>query len=1005
MSFLIKKRGKFIATAKTTPGNSGFIEVFSQSTESSSQPYWSYLPEPNNPPIEFLAFINEDLLLFIDQRVNLRIVNLGLKKHLSHNQYSDSKLLGAGVFSPENKGFLAVQSNNQDSVDILEFDTKSLQIKKIMSIPEISTFESATVLQGFRIAAYLPAGTTNTVNAGDGFIVIDLDSRKYRLFHLTPSPSGLYTPPPVAFSSRLNLGIRPSYNPIEIVTKNGNRSYLAKVCLFDLDTGTKVRTITAREFSKQDMFEDDDPTIALSCFDMPPYSEDYQDVRDEFLERFEAFRFCHTEDAFWVSFQHGLIRKIALNGDLLSPLIAHPGDNKSYSHDPLYRTSFDTPLNLSEDDRFLSFGLPHVTFCPDKIVDIRLDQLFIISESQLLFQNLRLGVVEETTFSWNIIQIESLTEIDSIKKALLQVLEISANIENFHDGPFLRFKFSLENQIISEKQFFKVAIQKHQLKQLVNEIIVNYIKFGKTLWYDSSTPAFFYALYPLVTSEEQFINLMVPYMSLMTAPKVETIPLGDLIDEIIKKYGWSNKLVDLILARAHFNGESGLEHLEVILKTPDFKLFISNPISKKYFQQHSLFRSLAEENFSLLYPQEDALFAAIEMEDADLAEELLNDNLNLSLKHPEFELTAFELAFESGNKEIMQLLVKSGSQLPFNDPQLLDHLLKTNELPIYSLDASIQQSIKDLHSKKEQLQNEIHSIEFEQMIRLSLTDDKHALLEQKNEDLKKIQTKIKYASLGLHKSDKILTKNRSVNPLEQSKLGSSGKNIGSENYITEKSYIYEDLINATIYIEDLEENGQIDAFNQMMRLLDNPGKIINNGLLRYIFKYRSDFLSEEEFFDQLQLTSAAAASLAKFITKLICLDTVPLWHDEETPGCFFAIQKLSLYNEEHLQLLRQYLKSEISGTDSLNCITDLIFEIYEQYEWSESTIALMAYRLGCEHSLQCLGEFRMHWKKAGLREYIVKGDNYKCFIDLLEENCSENRIEWVIQFMNEHKKD
>jgi len=173
MSFLIQKQENYIAIAKTTPGNCGFIEVFTQATQDSFQSHWVFMPTPNSPPIEFLNFSGQDQLLFIDQKLNIRTAELHSKTLSNHSHYDAASVLGAGLFIPEKKGFLAVNPHNRESVDILGFDIDTLQVRHLMSIPEISTITSVTVLGKNRIAGYLPAGTREKVHAGDGFIVID----------------------------------------------------------------------------------------------------------------------------------------------------------------------------------------------------------------------------------------------------------------------------------------------------------------------------------------------------------------------------------------------------------------------------------------------------------------------------------------------------------------------------------------------------------------------------------------------------------------------------------------------------------------------------------------------------------------------------------------------------------------------------------------------------------------------------------------------------------------
>lgn len=130
--------------------------------------------------------------------------------------------------------------------------------------------------------------------------------------------------PPMAICPARQVGIRPCYERIKIIEEEGEKRYRAQAVLFSLETCQTIRKITLREFEPAQVFEDETPETALSYLRYPAASEEQIEARDEFLERIDSFTFCHTQDAFWVGFQHGIVRQISFEGNYVSPLLAPP---------------------------------------------------------------------------------------------------------------------------------------------------------------------------------------------------------------------------------------------------------------------------------------------------------------------------------------------------------------------------------------------------------------------------------------------------------------------------------------------------------------------------------------------------------------------------------------------------------------------------------------------------------------------------------------------------------
>ncbi len=520
MLFLTCKQQRYIALARETPGKCGYVDVFVQNNGKYER-YWSLMPSPSYPLISLTSIVQENLLLVINQKGELRLFNLDSKQELTASNIGASQLFGAGIYPSEKKGFIAEKNREQKGIDILEFDLKTLTTSFNQTIQGIFKLSAMTVLEENQLAGYSPIGSMEGINSSDGFVTINTKKQTFKQHYIRPAPSGNFPQPPVAFDPRSKMGIRPAFDPIEIVEGKEEKSYLAKAVLFDLNTGKKIRNVITREFSAADLFEDDNPEYALSCLELPPYSEDYRDIKEEFLERFEAFHFCHQEDAFWVTFQHGILRKISFSGQYKSPLIAHPGDPNLQSPKELQRTGFDTPLALSPDDCFLTFGQPSITIKTADLEQVEPNQIHLIPEDMVLETNFEENSKDNSAFSWNRIGIDSLESQGRIAEGLVKLEKATENIGSLLDGPLLRFCFNTPDDVLSEKQFCEKIEWDEYYCSIGKQIVENLITYEKSLWHDRDTPALFFIMRKLVLQSPNHLETLVRYTQLFEECKTE----------------------------------------------------------------------------------------------------------------------------------------------------------------------------------------------------------------------------------------------------------------------------------------------------------------------------------------------------------------------------------------------------------------------------------------------------------------------------------------------------
>jgi hypothetical protein len=248
MQFLTQKQQKYIVLPRQTPGNCGYVDIFDKKSDGSYDHYWSLMPKPGGFLISFTSIIGGNRLLIINQAGELWLYHLDRKQELAVSKIGATGIFGSGIYPSQSKGFIITKSLEAEGIDLFEFDLDSLKASFVQTIRGVHRIDYVTALGENQLAGYTPIGSLEGINSSDGFLTIDSAERSYKLNYLRPSPSGLFPMPPVAFDPRTRIGIRPSYDPIEIIKGDTGNVYRAKVLLFDLYTGRRLESLLSESF-------------------------------------------------------------------------------------------------------------------------------------------------------------------------------------------------------------------------------------------------------------------------------------------------------------------------------------------------------------------------------------------------------------------------------------------------------------------------------------------------------------------------------------------------------------------------------------------------------------------------------------------------------------------------------------------------------------------------------------------------------------------------------------
>ncbi len=981
----------------TTPGGCGYVELWETAGDQTGTLIWKFMPRKNNPALILARIIEGRHLITVDEAAGVGVYDISGRKEIASKQYKSRVVADAVLDQTEGLLLMALKPGHDSNRFLFVIDIRTLEIRNRVQLPDKIQLTGLKVINEEEVVFYSPAGSIGGPDVRDGLLRVNFRYNTRLSQYFSSSPTGRFSVPPMAVCPDRNVGIRPCYEKIEIIKKAEEKRYLAKAILFELDTCKVIRKITLREFQPGHVFEDDDPDTALSYLESPAASEEQIEVRDEFLERIDSFAFCHAEDAFWVGFQHGTIRKISLKGDYLSPLIAHPGDPTCSTDDPLHPTGFDNPVSITNDDRFMTFGVPPITFDLSTIDLQSGSELIILSEAEILAPFADTGPESEKEFSWTIVGLDNPEDENSFQTTLEQLVHLTGNIDEIRDGNLLRFRFHSGQGDLSEAEFFNVAGKIPGCLPLMNRFIQHLCDFETSLWYDAEYPAGFYAVRILALSDEKQLKLLSNYLGCVVDGRYEGKAISQLVSEIIQQYGLNHSTISILLTFAVFQSEPGLDLLQEMMKSQIFLTFFEEPENLSYFRNHSLFKSLLEDYFQLLLPGEDSLFEAIEGEDKDRIKEILQDEIDLNIIHPDFGCSALELAFELENRDIIRLLIEHGADIERLNVDNLIKIILQRSTPLSPEESkNINGAVEILNKGIEAIQDRISKIEYQNILSYTVSDAQLGELVALKGQLEELNRELRFARLGLDKTGR--------NPLvilpapdNTSKEYLEVHSEPSREFIRDSGYFEEDLNAATVVIGNLnDESDLIGAFEQLNELSHKLDELIVDDRLRFSFKDSQRVKNEKQFYESLSLTPDMAEKLAEFLNNVVERAPGELWYDDDTQACMYALQTLVLYDRQYIRLFIRFLKSGIINPDHEKLYpTELVFDVFAQYGWCSESLELLAVRTIVCASSYAMDEFRIQLKKGGLKEFLQDSEQLNTFLHYLQQEAGEKETEEI----------
>ena len=329
---------------------------------------------------------------------------------------------------------------------------------------------------------------------------------------------------PVISSSK-NIGVMPYWGKVE-VNKDvaGNFVFVYKIMIFDLDTFDVLQVLPVRDYAvtQLECYESECEEMA-QLFSAGVLNDDYNDALTTFCQDLNSIVFDEMEDAFWLGWRGGIVRKVGLDGRLSPLLVAYSVPNNA-TQGAFEHKTFHTSINKIEAD-FIILEEHNVLYkMPLQNVDLSAKTAFIPIGLQKIEEDAAvLAVSDEIEQQIKergkvVIAVDDLTSEKGFQDALQQMTELTKDIDAIGCGDQLAF-FVKDNkgEALDDSQFFKAATKIEGTVEKMKAIIENFANYPRAarLYINEEETALCYAVYELACSGPAYIPTIFKYLSVI----------------------------------------------------------------------------------------------------------------------------------------------------------------------------------------------------------------------------------------------------------------------------------------------------------------------------------------------------------------------------------------------------------------------------------------------------------------------------------------------------------
>lgn len=382
-----------------------------------------------------------------------------------------------------------------------------------------------------------------------GYQVVDPATGANQNHVLPGAPTDNFETKPPVLDIQRNLGVFQDWDGLEVSTgPGGEPRFTEKLTLFDLDSFTVLRKIPVREYQTSHLtcFEQSDEETAAALI-KGPGTEEYDEAVKEVMENLNSVRYTANEDALWLCWRAGVVRKVSLDGSWRSPLLAAAGV-PGYRGDmgPFGFRTFHTYLKSVHDDHLVlqEHGRPMVLSLVG--IDLNSDEEFIPVTLSELPEDQKINIITPRGFARQmeemgkaVIKVDDLTKAESVLEALDRIGELTEDIGSIRDGWKLIFLVrDKKGKKRHDDKFFREAVKVEGALGKIRRIIENFASYpgAEGLYIDEEAAALCYAAHFAGLADPGSIDTALRYLSVIDFEH-DVYCQENLIPGLIEKYG------------------------------------------------------------------------------------------------------------------------------------------------------------------------------------------------------------------------------------------------------------------------------------------------------------------------------------------------------------------------------------------------------------------------------------------------------------------------------------
>lgn len=487
---------------------------------------WAFPLKGDDEPIVLQEFYTPTKFVVVNWNGWVRAFDIDAREMI-FNRKMNGSINSKALLSLDKQSLYVINKINSDS-KLSIFSLEDFNELGVYSLPDNTYSSYLQIRQDGALLMYFEdeERTPEGKKWIHGYNVLYPETLHIDRFEMQYPQSAQFGAKAPVISSSKNIGVMPYWGEVETKkNESGNPVFIYKVMVFDLNTFDVISIIPVRDYpiSQLDCYESSCEKMA-EVFSSDVSNSDYEETLTTFCEDLNSIVFDKKEDAFWLCWRGGIVRKVSLNNPISPLLVTSFLPNTTGTQEPFGFPFFhsqliqieDGYLVLEEHNNKYMMNLQGVNLnSGDVYISIALTSF--AEEGGNIKASPELEQIMEEKGKV-VVKVADLTLQESYFDALDQIVSLTEDIDAIGCGEQLAFLIKDNNgTTMDDQQFFKAAISYSGAAEKIKGIIENFVKYPKAdrLYITAEETALCYAVYELACSGPEYFPTIFRYLSVI----------------------------------------------------------------------------------------------------------------------------------------------------------------------------------------------------------------------------------------------------------------------------------------------------------------------------------------------------------------------------------------------------------------------------------------------------------------------------------------------------------